>query len=328
MMNINFRTLDLNLLRVFDEVMAERSITRAAHNLSITQPAASNALRRLRAALGDELVRRAGAGVEPTPRALALWPAVRDTLRHLEHALAPASFDPATADNVFTLATADATAAELLPGMARRLASEAPGVSLHVVPLTTHDPRRLLADEEVDLAVGHFPAVMADLTARVQAGEAMAFETQRLYVGHYGVLMRRGHPLARGLLTLDGYCAARHLLVSFSGRPWGFVDEALAAIGRQRRVVMTANQLFTAGQVVAASDLLTVLPRHFVDMADMGAGLVVRDVPLELPAIHIDMLWHRRLHGAPGHDWLRRVLAQSAEEALARLPAGAAELAP
>lgn len=99
---------------------------------------------------------------------------------------------------------------------------------------------------------------------------------------------------------MDGYCAARHLLVSFSGRPWGFVDEALAAIGRQRQVVMTASQLFTAGQVVAASDLLDrAAPALRGFIADMGAGLV-RDVPLELPAIHIDMLWHRHLHGAPG----------------------------
>jgi DNA-binding transcriptional LysR family regulator len=95
----NFRTLDLNLLRVFDEVMAERSLTRAARNLSLTQPAVSNALRRLRDALGDELVRRGGAGMEPTVRALALWPSVRDALRSLQASLAPGNFDPSIADH-------------------------------------------------------------------------------------------------------------------------------------------------------------------------------------------------------------------------------------
>src|SRR5574337_259225 len=100
----NFRTLDLNLLRVFDEVMTERSLTRAAHNLSLTQPAVSNALRRLREALGDELVRRGGQGMEPTPRARALWPAVRDALRQLQASLAPSAFVPAEADNSFVLA--------------------------------------------------------------------------------------------------------------------------------------------------------------------------------------------------------------------------------
>jgi len=317
-MDVNFRTLDLNLLRVFDEVMAERSLTRAARNLSITQPAASNALRRLRDALGDELVRRAGAGVEPTPRAIALWPVVRDALRQLEHSLVPAAFEPAVADNDFTLAMADATAAELLPGAARLLGSEAPGVSLRVVPLTTRDPRRLLADEAVDLAVGYFPAVMTDLTARAQAGEAVAFEAHRLFTGRYVCVMRRGHPLAEGSLTLDAYCAARHLLVSFSGRPWGFVDEALGTIGRQRRIVMTANQFFTAGRVVASSDLLTVLPRHFVDTPGMSTDLIVRELPLAVPTVHVDALWHRRLHGAPAHVWLRRMLVRAAGEAFAR----------
>ncbi|RYF67422.1 MAG: LysR family transcriptional regulator, partial [Comamonadaceae bacterium] len=184
-MDVNFRTLDLNLLRVFDEVMAERNLTRAARNLSITQPAVSNALRRLREVLGDELVRRSGAGVEPTPRALALWPTVRDALRHLQHTLAPSEFDSATADTTFLLAMADATAAELMPGLVKIAEQEAPGISLRVLPLTTRDPRRMLEHEEADMAIGYFPAVIASLAARSQSGVGFPFETQRLYVGQY-----------------------------------------------------------------------------------------------------------------------------------------------
>ena len=125
----SFRTLDLNLLRVFDEVMAERSLTRAAHNLSLTQPAVSNALRRLRDALDDELVRRQGHGIEPTPRALALWPSVREALRQLQEAIVPSPFVAQEASSTFVLAMADATAAELMDGLASQLQSEAPGVS-------------------------------------------------------------------------------------------------------------------------------------------------------------------------------------------------------
>ena len=135
----NFRTFDLNLLRVFDEVMAERSLTRAAQNLSLTQPAVSNALRRLRDSLGDELVRRNGSSMEPTPRALALWPTVRESLRQLQGSLAPSAFAPAEADDSFVLAMADATAAELLPGLMRILEAEAPSVSLHVLPLASRE---------------------------------------------------------------------------------------------------------------------------------------------------------------------------------------------
>ena len=149
---LNFRSLDLNLLRVFDEVMAERSLTRAAHKLSITQPAVSNAMRRLRDALGDELVVRSGQGVEPTPRGLALWPPVREALAHLQESLAPGHFDPAKAESTFVLAMADATAATLVPDLVQIIEREAPGISIRVLPLTTRDPRRQLEDEAADMA--------------------------------------------------------------------------------------------------------------------------------------------------------------------------------
>jgi DNA-binding transcriptional LysR family regulator len=311
----NFRTLDLNLLRVFDEVMAERSLTRAARNLALTQPAVSNALRRLREALGDELVRRGGAGVEPTPRALALWPSVREALRTLQASLAPSVFEPASATTTFVLAMADATAATLIPGLVQTAEHEAPGVSLRVVPLTTRDPRRLLDEATADLAIGYFPAVLADLTAREQAGEAVAFAHQRLYGGEYVCVMRRDHPLASGPLTLGRYCAARHLLVSFSGRPWGFIDEALASLDRKRRVMLTVNQFFTAGRVVANSNLLTVLPRHFVRETGMASELVLRELPFEVPAVHVEALWHRRQQHSSAHVWLREVLARASNSA-------------
>lgn len=311
---LNFRTVDLNLLRVFDEVMAERSLTRAARNLSLTQPAVSNALRRLRQTLGDELVRRRGQGMEPTPRALTLWPAVRDALRQLQHSLAPQSFEPAHAENTFVLAMADATAATVIPGLVGIIEAEAPGVSLRVVPLATRDPRKLLDEEAIDLAVGYFPAVLADLTARAQVGKAVAFAHQRLYDGEYVGVMRRGHPLASGSLTLNRYCAARHLLVSFSGRPFGFIDEALATVGRKRRVVLTVNQFFTAARVVANSNLLTVLPRQFVGVTGAADALVLRDLPFAVPPVHVDALWHSRFEPSSSHRWLRQAIGRSVQQ--------------
>jgi DNA-binding transcriptional LysR family regulator len=310
----NFRTLDLNLLRVFDQVMAERNLTRAARNLSMTQPAVSNALNRLRDALGDRLVSRSGYGVEPTPKALALWPAVSDALRQLESSIAPGDFVAAQANNTFTLAMADATAAVLVPGLVGILEREAPGISVRVLPLTTRDPRRLLDEGMADLAVGFFPAVLADLTAQAQGGGMAAFEHERLYDGHYVCVMRKGHALAKGALTLDRFCAARHMLVSFSGRPFGFIDEALASLGRQRRVVLTVNQFFTAGRVVETSDLLTVLPRHFINVTGRSDELAYRELPFEVPPVHVDSLWHRRQAQRPEHAWLRQSLATAARE--------------
>lgn len=293
----NFRTLDLNLLRVFDEVMAEGNLTRAAHNLAMTQPAVSNALRRLRETLGDDLVRRSGYGVEPTPAALALWPVVRDALKQLRESLSPGEFDPAQARNSFVLAM-------VVPDLMDILEREAPGVNLRALPLTTRDPRDMLASGSVDLALGHFPGVLAELSAGHLQDDNPRFLHRRLYEGQYAVVMRRGHPLAGQPISLDDYCSARHLLVSFSGRPYGFVDEALSALSRRRRVVLTVNQFFTAGQVVASTDLLTVLPRHFLRATGMKHRLAQTALPLTVPAVHVDAIWHRQF----AHDSARRWL--------------------
>ena len=188
---LNFRSLDLNLLRVFDEVMAERSLTKAAHKLSITQPAVSNAMRRLREVVGDELLVRSGQGWSP-PRALALWPSVRDALALLQESLAPGNFEPATATSTFVLAMADATAATLVPPLVQIIEREAPGISVRVLLLTTRDPRRLLDEESADMAVGYFPAALADLTARAQSGGAVALDSRRPYDGEYMCVMRQG----------------------------------------------------------------------------------------------------------------------------------------
>ena len=310
---LNFRTLDLNLLRVFDEVMAERNLTRAAHNLAMTQPAVSNALRRLREVVGDELVHRAGYGVEPTPVALALWPSVREALALLRETLSPDTFDPARAQSSFVLAMADATAAKIVPSLVRIGEQEAPGVNLRVLPLTTRDPRSLLESGSADVAIGHFPGVMAELGAQHLKEDNPAFLSQRLYDGEYVVVMRRDHPLAGRPLTLDDFCAARHLLVSFSGRPFGFVDEALTAVSRQRRVVLTVNQFFTAGLVVTTTDLLTVLPRHFVSATGIEHRLALSELPLPVPAVHVDTLWHRQATHNTAHRWLREAVRRTAQ---------------
>lgn len=307
----NFRTLDLNLLRVFDAVMAERSLTRAARSLSLTQPAVSNALSRLRVALGDELVRRSGQGVSPTPRAMVLWPSVRDALRQLQHALAPDGFVAQDADKSFVLAMADATVVELVPRLMTIAAAEAPGISLRVMPLSTRDPRQLLDEEVVDLAIGHFPAVKAALGAQAQVGKGVAFAHRRLYDSEYVCVMRAGHPLASGPLTLGRFCAARHLLVSFSGEPFGFIDEALTARGRKRQIVLTLNQFFTAARVVLDSDLLTVLPRHSLESAGLLGALVARPLPLDVPPVHVDAVWHVRQDADSAHRWLRDLVQRS-----------------
>ena len=309
---MNFRTLDLNLLRLFDRVMAEGSLTRAAAELSMTQPAASHALKRLHEAVGEPLFVRTAFGMKPTARAEALWPQVRQALAQLREALMPERFDPRRGEAVFRLAMADATAVLLAPPLLNALQAEQARVSVRVLPLTTRDPRRLLLEGEADIAVGHFPVAVAAL---VSEGPATGLRHQHVYDSRYVCVMRRGHPLAKRALTLDEYCAVDHLLVSFSGRPHGLMDQALAALGRRRRIVLTVNQFFTAGRVVTQSDLLTVLPERFVPATGYADQLVTRELPFQMDPVSVQMLWPLRLDVDPAQRWLRGHLLQAATRA-------------
>ena len=303
--SVNFRTLDLNLLRVFDAVMAEGSLTRAAAALAMTQPAASHAVKRLHDALGETLFVRTATGMKPSAKAQALWPTVRTALASLQHAMAPASFDPRTDAVNFRVAMADATATLLAPPLVRAMQGAQAAGSVRVLPLGTRDPRPLLEQGVADLAVGYFPQLIATL---VPQGADATLRHLRLYDTRYVCVMRRDHPLARRKLTLDAFCAAQHLGVSFSGRAQSVIDRALADIGRQRRIVLTVNQFYTAGRVVTQSDLLTVLPLTFLAGTGIANKLVTRELPFDPGAVHVEMVWHLRRDGDPAHRWLRDVL--------------------
>ncbi len=313
-MSLNFRAFDLNLLRVFDAVMAEGSLTRAAEVLAMSQPAVSHAVRRLRDSLGDELFVRTAHGVRPSARAVALWPQLRSALGQLRQALAPAGFDPRSDPVNLRLAMADATAAVLAPHLVAAIEATQALANLRILPLVTRDPRRQLEAGDVDLAVGFFPEAV---TAIAALGEDSHLRLARLYSTRYVCVMRRDHPLAAAPLSLDAYCQAHHLLVSFSGRAHGFVDQALTALGRQRRIVLTVNQFFTAGRVVAHSDLLTVLPEGFVQATGYQEVLVTRELPLVLRPVTVEMIWHLRHDSEPAHGWLRQLVSDAA-----KLPTG------
>jgi DNA-binding transcriptional LysR family regulator len=306
----NLRTLDLNLLRVFEAVMEEGSLTRAAHVLSMTQPAVSHALKRLHQTVGEVLFIRTAAGMKPTPRAETLWPHVRVALAMLQRALAPGEFEPRRDPVTFRLAMADATAARLTPSIIESIEQQQALANIRISPLTTRDPRPMLEHDECDLAVGYFPDAMAAIAAE---GEASTLRHARLMQTRYVCAMRRGHPLAEVPLTLDAFCSAHHLLVSFSGRPQGLVDRALATLGRKRRVVLTVNQFFTAGRVVTQTDVLTVLPLSFVPATGYQDQLITRELPFDLGGVQVEMVWHLRRDGDPAHRWLRREVQRAGD---------------
>jgi DNA-binding transcriptional LysR family regulator len=303
---MNFQTFDLNLLRIFDAVMTEQNITRAAERLSTTQPAVSNALKRLREAVNDDILVRTARGMKPTARAEEIWPSVRSALSMVEGALSPERFDLATTKSSFRIAMADSTATLLLPQVWERLRKDAPGVDIRLVPLTGRDPRPILMNAEADLAVGSFPGVVPQLREGQQKG--LSLHHRRLYSGEPVCIMRRGHPLADQELTIDSYCESLHVLVSFSGSPSGPADDKLASLGRTRRIALTVNQFATMFHMVARSDLLCIVPRHLTEAYGAAETLVVKTLPFQLPIVYVDMLWHDRDTLRPAHKWLRETI--------------------
>jgi DNA-binding transcriptional LysR family regulator len=291
--------LDLNLLLVFDAVAREQHVTRAAHNLGMSQPAVSAALGKLRHFFADELFVKVPGGVRPTARGSELQTPVRHAIAELEAVISPVTFDPGTAKATFTIAMEDYAKAVLLPPLAGRLAREAPGVRV-IARAGGHDVSpRLLDAAEADFAVGTF----ADPPDR--------FAWQELFDDEHVAVLRSDHPaLESGALTLEAFASARHLLVSLSGPPRGFVDRLLEARGLERRIAMVVDSFLAAPAVLAGSDMIATLPRRLAENYAPDLGLALVAPPLTMPRAKLRLLWTRRTGRHPARDWMAYTLTE------------------
>ncbi|MSQ67222.1 MAG: LysR family transcriptional regulator [Gammaproteobacteria bacterium] len=294
---MNLRRLDLNLLVIFDALMAERHVTRAARRVSLSQPAFSNALARLRHYLKDDLFIRQATGMLPTPRALELAPHIHAALLALEHALDQPVFEPATTTQVFTLDTNDYLVGAAMPQLMQRLAALAPGVNVRVVPPNSRAFQRLDA-REVDFVLGGFGAIPE------RYGVAIIEDNE------FSCLMDSQHPLTRGKLDLVRYAAAKHLLITPRGDATGFVDLALAEHGLTRRIALTVNQFSVVPAIIANSDLIVTLPKRMAEQYAPRYHLAQRPSPVPTPAAyaHIQLLWLRRSSGQAALMWFANLL--------------------
>jgi DNA-binding transcriptional LysR family regulator len=287
--------VDLNLLVALDVLLETRSVTATARRLALSQSAMSHQLARLRNLFDDALLVRARDVMLPTPRAQSLAGPLRAALAQVDLAVTSGGrWDPSTSKRAFHVGTGDYFELVLLPPLVACLSREAPGVDLSIHPLDL-DIGAQLASGEIDLAIG--PATALDHLPK----ERRAVLAAERFV----CVMRKDHPLAKKKLTLDRYCDARHALVSSRGRPEGLVDEALAAMGRSRRVVVTVPHFSVTPLLVAESDLLlTVAERIATRFAD-SLPLHVTKPPLELSGVVLMQAWHERTHDDPAHRWLR-----------------------
>ncbi len=293
--------IDLNLLLVFHQLLIDRRVSTAATSLGLSQPAASNALRRLRQLLGDALFLRTPHGMEPTPYALQLAEPVALALGTLHTALNErASFDPATSSRAFTLAMTDVGEVYFLPVLMDALARTAPGVTLRAVSVTDPALKEHMASGQVDLALGLLP--------QLQAG----FFQQVLFHQPYVCLMRNGHALAaRPALSLADFKAADHVQVESAGTGHSRVDEALQRHGLTRRIRLTLPHFVALGHVLASTDLIATVPERYARRAAQPFGLTTRPLPVTLPESAIHQFWHARLQRDPGCQWLRALVAST-----------------
>ncbi len=294
---MNLESIDLNLLRVLDALLAERHVTRAAKRVGLSQPAASHALSRLRDALGDQLLVRTPKGLALTPRATEIATPLRAALASLEQAVAGAGFDPATAKRTFQIATIDYGSFVLVPGLLERVQREAPGVDLWVRAVR-EDPCEQLASGEADLVVGPLPMIPA----------RASIHARKLYEERFVCMARKGHPRVRKGLDVATWASLPHILVAPRGAPGGVVDEVLAKHGLARRVALAVPHFLVAPHVVAGSDLvLTIGSRVAAAFVEM-LPVKIFDPPVPIPGFEVKLAWHERTHNDPGQRWLRALI--------------------
>lgn len=295
-MHIN--ALDLNLLRLFDAVVRARNVSRAAAQLGITQPAASQGLARLRVLLHDPLFVRTGAGVRPTPRAEALAGAVREALALLEQALqAQRQFDPASARQVFRLHMSDIGEARFLPPLMAALQQAAPHLRLQTMALPAADIADALDDGRLDCAIGFLPTVQGTVQAE-------------LLRDRYIVLLREGHPALRAgrrRVQADGLALLRGLdLVAV--RTHSDTLRILELLQLQDRLRLTAQHFLALPAIVRSTDLAAVMPRQIAEGFAAQGGFALLEPPLPLADFSVSLHWSRLRAADPARCWLRQFI--------------------
>lgn len=297
-MNPDIRHLDLNLLKALDALLDERSVTRAADRLALTQPAVSGMLNRLRESFDDPLFVRAQRGIVPTLRAEQLATPVKQLLADIQGLLQPQAFDPATASMTVKLAATDYALRAVVAPFLAVLRKQAPNIRVAVQPVDTQALPAQMDRGDIDLALVTPQSVPTGL------------QCQLLYDERYVCAMRAGHPDAQAeALTLERFCALDHALVSSSGGAFqGVTDEALARIGKARRVTLSITSFLILPEILLASDLIAVVPERLV-MHQKGLRLMAP--PLAIEGFSKTLAWHERTDRNPGQRWVRSVLMDS-----------------
>lgn len=298
---MNLNALDLNLVRVFDALLRERSVTRAGEQIGLSQPAVSAALNRLRHVLNDQLFVRRGNDMVPTPRAESLAEPLRVALREIERVFqSTKSFDPAQLDRTFTLMGADFFSMMLMPFLAARIADLAPRVSFRFLDSARGDVSRLLQEDEIDAALER-PLTVSDWVSSTP----LFHSPFAIIAARDNAAIRRSGIADGERLPVDLFCELPHVLRSIDGSMSGSTDEALGRIGRTRRVSLALPHFQAVALAVANGNHLAAVPRQFAVWAAKSLPLAIFEPPLPISVPEVRMYWHARHDDEPPHRWVR-----------------------
>ena len=296
---INLRSIDLNLLVFFDALMSERHVTRAANKVSISQSAMSNALSRLRHVFKDDLFIRTSKGMEPTLRAFELGQSIGQILQQTSRLMSSdIHFDPLISNRSYSIRMSDLIAALVLPVLVNNLSSSAPNISLDILHISPEKTVELLESDQLDIALS------TDLEHN------NSIRSQALISDRMVCILRKGHPLSSGKLTLKKFLDGKHLRVSMSPTDIRFVDNVLASQGHKRDVVLNVPHWLLIPEILKKTDLIAVISERLASNFT-NEDLVLRPLPFMANYFHWTMYWHKRYEHSQSHQWLRGLIVSS-----------------
>ncbi len=288
--------VDLNLLRVFAAVDAERNVSRAASKIGLTQPAMSNALSRLRRVCDDPLFVRTPSGMEPTALALEMAAAVHEALAHFERAFGgPGEFNPQRVIRRFRVLMSDAGQIVVLPTLMRALSLSAPGITIEAVQIPREQVVESLQNGSADIAISHLSSLRAGIYQ------------EPLFDDSYCCVASAKHPVLRGSISAQQFASAKHVAIA-SGNAEALVERTLSKKRLTRDIALIVTQYHIAIEVVRATRLVATVPLRSVRSR---TDVQVMAHPLSIPKAQIRVFWHRRVHNDPANQWLRKFLRET-----------------
>ncbi|NBT68482.1 MAG: LysR family transcriptional regulator [Betaproteobacteria bacterium] len=294
---MNIANIDLNLILAFNAMYEHRNVTRAGEALSLSQPAMSAAVGRLRVLFDDPLFVRSGLEMRPTPRALELGPTIQQVIQTLQNdILQPIQFKPCESKRVFTLLTPDIGEANFLPSILTMLAKQAPQINLRTLAMPRHLAAESLESGAAELAIGYFP----DL-------KKTGFFQQTLMRSSHICLIRKKHPITSQKMSQSQFMSYSHVVVKPDGREHVF-EKFLNQIGIKRRVHLEISHFMSLLPIVESSDLIATVPKDLAEFCVSHGDVRMMEPPFKAPIIDVQLFWHRRFQKDPGHAWLRKTI--------------------